>query len=83
MYMYYGKNVHVWNPWKAYLFSTGADIANICNEAALIAARESASSVSLKHFDAAIDRVIAGTYNQDILTYTVNLFISFFLLNLN
>lgn len=42
------------------LSSTGADIANICNEAALIAARESAASVSLKHFDSAIDRVIAG-----------------------
>lgn len=39
---------------------SGADIANICNEAALIAARESAASVSLKHFDSAIDRVIAG-----------------------
>nr|XP_022342635.1 AFG3-like protein 2 [Crassostrea virginica] len=39
---------------------SGADIANICNEAALIAARESATSVALKHFDAAIDRVIAG-----------------------
>ncbi|XP_062570683.1 AFG3-like protein 2 [Saccostrea cucullata] len=39
---------------------SGADIANICNEAALIAARESAASVTVKHFDAAIDRVIAG-----------------------
>ncbi|VDO03214.1 unnamed protein product [Rodentolepis nana] len=39
---------------------SGADIASVCNEAALIAAREDAKSVSLKHFDAAIDRVIAG-----------------------
>ncbi|XP_056015953.1 AFG3-like protein 2 isoform X1 [Ostrea edulis] len=39
---------------------SGADIANICNEAALIAARESAASVAMKHFDSAIDRVIAG-----------------------
>ena len=38
----------------------GADIANVCNEAALIAARNEASSVELKHFEAAIERVIAG-----------------------
>merc|ERR1711992_29855 len=39
---------------------TGADIANVCNEAALIAARELASSIVHKHFEAAIERVIAG-----------------------
>ncbi|CAH8504440.1 unnamed protein product [Dicrocoelium dendriticum] len=39
---------------------SGADIANVCNEAALIAAREDASNVNLGHFDKAIDRVVAG-----------------------
>eukprot|EP01128_Nolandella_sp_AFSM9_P008601 TRINITY_DN5289_c0_g1_i1.p1 TRINITY_DN5289_c0_g1~~TRINITY_DN5289_c0_g1_i1.p1 ORF type:complete len:777 (+),score=236.41 TRINITY_DN5289_c0_g1_i1:10-2340(+) len=39
---------------------SGADIANICNEAALIAARHHATVVELKHFEAAVDRVIAG-----------------------
>lgn len=39
---------------------TGADIANVCNEAALIAARELAKSIVLKHFEAAIERVVAG-----------------------
>lgn len=39
---------------------TGADIANVCNEAALIAARELAPSIVLKHFEAAIERVVAG-----------------------
>merc|ERR1719412_2257340 len=39
---------------------TGADIANVCNEAALIAARELANSIINKHFEAAIERVIAG-----------------------
>jgi len=39
---------------------TGADIANVCNEAALIAARHLAESVDLKHFEAAIERVIGG-----------------------
>ena len=38
----------------------GADIANVCNEAALIAARFNAENVQLKHFEAAIERVIAG-----------------------
>ena len=39
---------------------TGADIANVCNEAALIAARYSAHDVQLTHFEQAIERVIAG-----------------------
>merc|ERR1711881_526299 len=39
---------------------TGADIANVCNEAALIAARELSTSIVKKHFDAAIERVVAG-----------------------
>lgn len=38
----------------------GADIANICNEAALIAARNGKSSIDLKDFNDAIDRVIGG-----------------------
>lgn len=39
---------------------TGADIANVCNEAALIAARDSYETIGLKHFEQAIERVIAG-----------------------
>jgi AFG3 family protein len=39
---------------------SGADIANVCNEAALIAARGNAESVTEKHFEDAIERVIAG-----------------------
>eukprot|EP00040_Diaphanoeca_grandis_P029116 m.169631 g.169631 ORF g.169631 m.169631 type:complete len:801 (+) comp31578_c1_seq2:347-2749(+) len=39
---------------------SGADIANICNEAALIAARDGADDVSRSHFERAIDRVIGG-----------------------
>ncbi|KAJ2943349.1 hypothetical protein O0L34_g12156 [Tuta absoluta] len=39
---------------------TGADIANVCNEAALITARELAKDISMKHFEKAIERVIAG-----------------------
>uniref|UniRef100_A0A8C6MLN9 AFG3-like AAA ATPase 1 n=1 Tax=Nothobranchius furzeri TaxID=105023 RepID=A0A8C6MLN9_NOTFU len=39
---------------------TGADIANVCNEAALIAARYLSPAVSHTHFEQAIDRVIGG-----------------------
>ncbi|MBS1614879.1 MAG: ATP-dependent zinc metalloprotease FtsH [Bacteroidetes bacterium] len=38
----------------------GADIANICNEAALIAARKGKEEVSMQDFNDAIDRVIGG-----------------------
>ncbi|XP_006902932.1 PREDICTED: AFG3-like protein 1-like [Elephantulus edwardii] len=39
---------------------TGADISNVCNEAALIAARHLSSSVQNRHFEQAIERVIGG-----------------------
>jgi cell division protease FtsH len=38
----------------------GADIANVCNEAALIAARKNKESVDMSDFQDAIDRVIGG-----------------------
>ncbi|XP_034033222.1 AFG3-like protein 1 [Thalassophryne amazonica] len=39
---------------------TGADIANVCNEAALIAARHLHPSVNSRHLEQAIERVIGG-----------------------
>ena len=39
---------------------TGADIANACNEAALIAARHNDPYITIHHFEQAIERVIAG-----------------------
>ena len=38
----------------------GADVANVCNEAALIAARKGKTGVEMKDFQDAIDRVIGG-----------------------
>src|SRR6187401_2228601 len=38
----------------------GADIANVCNEAALIAARKGKQSVDMEDFQDAVDRVIGG-----------------------
>ena len=43
----------------------GADIANVCNEAALVAARDAAEFVVLEHFERAVDRVIAGLEKKD------------------
>jgi cell division protease FtsH len=39
---------------------SGADLANVVNEAALLAARRSADAVSLDDFQMAIERVVAG-----------------------
>uniref|UniRef100_A0A671ND31 AFG3-like protein 2 n=1 Tax=Sinocyclocheilus anshuiensis TaxID=1608454 RepID=A0A671ND31_9TELE len=39
---------------------SGADIANVCNEAALIAARHLSDAINQKHFEQAIERVIGG-----------------------
>ena len=39
---------------------SGADIANVCNEAALIAARHNKSTVSKQDFLDAVDRIIGG-----------------------
>ncbi len=39
---------------------SGADIANVCNEAALIAARQSKQCIEKEDFLAAVDRIIGG-----------------------
>ena len=39
---------------------SGADIANVCNEAALIAARQNKQSIEKEDFLAAVDRIIGG-----------------------
>jgi cell division protease FtsH len=45
----------------------GADIANVCNEAALIAARRNKSSVGMDDFNYALDRVIGGLEKKNKL----------------
>ena len=43
----------------------GADIANVCNEAALIAARTGKAAVGMVDFEAAVDRIIGGLEKKD------------------
>jgi len=45
----------------------GAELANICNEAALIAARHDKSAVEMDDFNKAIDRVIGGLEKKNKL----------------
>ena len=45
----------------------GADLANLVNEAALLAARRDKTSVDMKDFDAAIDRIIAGLEKKRVM----------------
>ena len=45
----------------------GADLANICNEAAIFAARRHATSIDACDFDSAIERVIAGVQSKRVL----------------
>jgi len=39
---------------------TGADLSNLANEGALLAARENQKEIQMKHLEEALDRVIAG-----------------------
>jgi cell division protease FtsH len=47
---------------------TGADLANIANEAAIFAARRGAERVAMVDFDTALERVIAGMQSRRTLT---------------
>ncbi len=45
----------------------GAEIANVCNEAALLAAREDKDAIDMQDFERSIDRVIAGLEKKNKL----------------
>jgi cell division protease FtsH len=47
---------------------TGADLANIANEAAIIAGRHQLQYVHMAHFDAAIERVVAGLQQRRVVS---------------
>jgi cell division protease FtsH len=47
---------------------TGAELANVCNEAAIFAGRRGDSFILHEDFDAAIERVVAGLQQKKVLT---------------
>ncbi len=47
---------------------SGAEINNVCNEAAIIAARTNLDSVGSKEFESAIERVIGGLEKKTVMT---------------
>jgi cell division protease FtsH len=46
---------------------TGADLANLANEAALLAAREDGEKVSMRHFEMAKDKVMMGAERRSMI----------------
>jgi len=46
---------------------SGADLENICNEAALLAARENADRVNMDHFERAKDKVMLGAERKSLV----------------
>ncbi len=47
---------------------TGADLRNLCNEAALLATREGKSKIDRQDFDRAADRVLIGAKREEVLS---------------
>ncbi len=47
---------------------TGADLANICNEAAISAGRRNSAAIDRQDFTFAVDRVVAGLQQRKLIT---------------
>ena len=47
---------------------SGADLANICNEAAIFAGRKNRDVVMMADFDSALERVVAGMQSRKVMT---------------
>ena len=47
---------------------TGADLANLCNEAAIVAGRNEREFITMADFDAALERVVAGLQTRRVIT---------------
>ncbi len=47
---------------------TGADLANICNEAAIFAGRRQAQYVAMHDFENAMERIVAGLQQRKVVT---------------
>src|SRR5918999_1806147 len=47
---------------------TGADLANLCNEAAIFAGRDRRAEIQTRDFQAALERVIAGVQSRRVIS---------------
>jgi len=47
---------------------SGADISNICNEAAILAARRNKSMVDMRDFETATERIIGGLESKKVMS---------------
>ncbi len=47
---------------------TGADLANLCNEAAIFAGRQERTTILMEDFDGAMERVVAGMQQRRVVT---------------
>jgi cell division protease FtsH len=63
-----GSNVDLRHVAKQTSGLTGAELANICNEAAIFAGRRNDQFVTQMDFEAAIERVVAGLQQKKVLT---------------
>jgi cell division protease FtsH len=61
------EDVHLGNIARGTPGLSGADLANICNEAALLAARRGAERVSMNDFEQAKDKVMLGTERRSMV----------------
>ena len=62
------ENVDLDNIARGTVGMSGADLANLVNEAALLATREDKDKVDMADFDAARDKIIMGAKREEIIT---------------
>jgi cell division protease FtsH len=53
---------------RAMIGMTGADLRNLCNEAALLATREGKNKIERRDFEKAADRVLMGAQREEVMT---------------
>ncbi|MGE3818942.1 MAG: ATP-dependent zinc metalloprotease FtsH [Isosphaeraceae bacterium] len=63
-----GPDVDLESIAKGTVGMSGADLANLVNEAALIATRDDKDKVDMKDFDAARDKIIMGAKREEVIT---------------
>jgi cell division protease FtsH len=63
-----GDDVDLEKVARAMIGMSGADLRNLCNEAALLAARDNKHGIAQVHFDRAADRIRMGPTREELLS---------------